>query len=139
MSHIVTLAKFLNNALSPYEISLSSVTVSLVDAMIAILYRAPRDAEQLLSEMKNYIECYISDEDLSPKAVAAAFEISARHAHKLFERDGCTIGEWVLSRRLERSAINSSIESTLRAVEIDPAARRFAKPNRPRFSSNLQS
>ncbi len=104
VQHMSTLTRFLNSELRPYEISLSSVTTSLFDAMIASLYRAPRDRELLLDEIKNYIECYINDEDLSPGSVAAAFEISTRYAHKLFEHDGCTIGEWVLARRLDRSA-----------------------------------
>ena len=104
IQHMTTLSKFLNSQLRPYEISLSNVTTSLFDAVLASLYKAPRNRDILLEEMKNYIECYISDDTLSPKTLAAAFEISTRYAHKLFENDGCTIGEWILSRRLERSA-----------------------------------
>ena len=104
VQHMLTLSKFLNAELRPYEISLSSVTTSLFDAVLASLYRAPRDRDVLLEEIKNYIECYITDETLSPTTIAAAFEISTRYAHKLFEHDGCSIGEWILSRRLDRSA-----------------------------------
>lgn len=104
VQHMSTLAKFLNSQLRPYEISLSNVTTSLFDAVLASLYRAPRDRDLLLGEIKNYVECYITDESLSPKTLATAFEISTRYVHKLFEHDGCTIGEWILRRRLERSA-----------------------------------
>lgn len=104
VQHMSTLARFLNSQLRPYEISLSNVTTSLFDAVLASLYKAPRDRDLLLSEIKNYIECYITDESLSPVTLATAFEISTRYAHKLFEHDGCTIGEWILKRRLERSA-----------------------------------
>jgi AraC-like DNA-binding protein len=104
VQHMSTLVRFLSRELRPYETSLSSATTGLVDAMIASLYRAPHDRERLVAEMKNHIECYISDDDLSPSSLAAAFEVSTRYAHKLFEQDGCTIGEWILRRRLDRSA-----------------------------------
>jgi AraC-like DNA-binding protein len=103
VQHMSTLARFLNSQLRPYEISLSNVTTSLFDAVLASLYKAPRDRDLLISELKNYIECYITDDSLSPRTLARAFEISTRYAHKLFELDGCTIGEWILRRRLERS------------------------------------
>lgn len=104
VQHMSTLSRFLNSQLRPYEISLSNVTTSLFDAVLASLYKAPRDRDLLLGEIKNYIECYITDDSLSPRTLARAFEISTRYAHKLFEHDGCTIGEWILKRRLERSA-----------------------------------
>lgn len=103
VQHMATLAKFLNSQLRPYEMSLSSVTTSLIDSMIASLFKAPRDREALVSEIKNYIECYLTDDNLSPSTIAAAFEISTRYVHKLFEHDGHTIGEWILERRLSRS------------------------------------
>ncbi|MGR8949354.1 MAG: helix-turn-helix domain-containing protein [Gammaproteobacteria bacterium] len=104
VQHMTTLAKFLNSQLRPYEISLSTLTTSTFDAVLSSLYKVPRDRDFLLDEIKNYIECYITDESLSPKTVATAFEISTRYAHKLFERSDCTLGEWILNRRLERSA-----------------------------------
>lgn len=104
VQHMSTLAKFLNSQLRPYEISLSTLTTSTFDAVLASLYKVPRDRELLLDEIKNYIECYITDESLSPRTVADAFEISTRYAHKLFETTDGTLGEWILNRRLERSA-----------------------------------
>lgn len=103
VQHMSTLAKFLNSQLRPYEMSLSSVTTSLIDSMIASLFKAPRDRELLVGDIKNYIECYITDDTLTPSTIAAAFEISTRYVHKLFEHDGHTIGEWILERRLSRS------------------------------------
>jgi AraC-like DNA-binding protein len=104
VTHVATLVKFLNSHLRPYELSLTNVTTSLVDAVIASQYRAPRDRDRLLSEIKHYVECYIGDENLSPQAIATAFEISTRYVHKLFAIEGTTIGEWILNRRLDRSA-----------------------------------
>lgn len=104
VQHMSTLAKFLNSQLRPYEISLSTLTTSTFDAVLSSLYKVPHDRDYLLDEIKNYIECYITDESLSPTSVASAFEISTRYAHKLFEASDCTLGEWILNRRLERSA-----------------------------------
>lgn len=104
VKHMSTLAEFLNSELRPYEISLSTVTTSLVDAVIASVYKAPRDRDVLVAEIKNHIECYLTDDTLSPTSIAAAFDISTRYIHKLFEHEGCSIGEWILNRRLDRSA-----------------------------------
>ena len=103
VQHMATLAKFLDSELRPYEISLTTVTTSLFDAVIASRYRSPRDRDRLLNEIQNYIECYIADDALSPQTIAAAFEISTRYVHKLFQATGGTIGAWVLRRRLARS------------------------------------
>ena len=116
VQHMSTLAKFLNGHLRPYELSLSSVTTSLVDSMIASLVKSPRDRDQLISEIKNYIECYLTDEELSPASIAAAFEVSTRYIHKLFEHDGNTIGAWILDRRLERS-VDDLLRSELSITE----------------------
>ncbi len=103
VQHMGTLAKFINTQLRLYELSLGSVTTSLFDSMIASLIRPPRDRDQLIAEIKNYIECYLTDEELSPSSIAAAFDISTRYAHKLFADRGHTIGTWILERRLDRS------------------------------------
>ena len=109
VQHMSTLAKFLNSQLRPYEIYLSTLTTSTFDAVLSSLYKVPRDRVFLLDEIKNYIECYITDETLSPTTVATAFEISTRYAHKLFEKSDFTLGEWILNRRLERSATDLAL------------------------------
>ncbi len=102
--HMVTLSKFLDQELNPYEMALSVVTSSLFDAVIASMHKSPRNPERLLMDVKDYIECYITDDSLSPVTIATAFELSTRYIHKLFESTGMTVGQWILNRRLERSA-----------------------------------
>lgn len=104
VQHMATLAEFLDSPLRPYEMSLTHVTTSLVDAVIASLYQAPRDRDLLLQDIKTHIECYIDDESLSPQHIAEAFEISTRYLHKLFRTESATVTEWIINRRLERSA-----------------------------------
>lgn len=102
--HVATVAKFLDRPMRPYELSLTHVTTSLVDAVIASVYKEPRDRDVLVGEIRNYIECYIDDDALAPKPIAEAFNISTRYLHKLFASTGMTVNEWIINRRLERSA-----------------------------------
>ncbi|MGB1882945.1 MAG: helix-turn-helix domain-containing protein [Gammaproteobacteria bacterium] len=104
LKHMATLAEFLDEQLRPYEISLTHVSTSLIDAVIASLYKAPRDRDILMADIKRYIECYIDDDKLTPNTIAKAFEISTRYLHKLFRTEDTTVSKWVLLRRLERSA-----------------------------------
>jgi AraC-like DNA-binding protein len=104
VQHMATLAQFLDGELKPYEMSLSSVTTSLLDAVIASVYRSPHDRDRLLADMLDYVECYITEDDLSARTIAGAFEVSTRYVHKLFEAKGCSVRDWIIDRRLERSA-----------------------------------
>lgn len=113
--HMSTLTKFLDAELRPYELALSNVTISMFDSLIASLRLAPRAPQRLLEEIKNYIECYITDYDLSPSTIAAAFEISPRYLHKLFENEKVSVSQWIIDRRLTRSAndlLNEKISVT---------------------------
>lgn len=103
IQHMETLSKFLDTELRPYELALSNVTVSVFDSLIASLQGAPRAPDRLIAEIKDYIECYITDEALSPKTIAAAFDISPRYLHKLFENEKSTVNQWIIARRLTRS------------------------------------
>jgi len=103
VQHMITLSKFLDKQLRPYEISLSNVTVNIVHAVLASFNNRPRDKETLIDEIKDYIDCYISDDTLSPSTIAAAFQISTRYVHKIFEEEDYKIGAWIMRRRLERS------------------------------------
>ncbi|WP_224763637.1 helix-turn-helix domain-containing protein [Salinibacterium sp. ZJ70] len=56
----------------------------------------------ILREAIEYIEQHLSDLDLNPDAIAAAQNISTRTLHRLFEREGLTLGTWIRTRRLEQ-------------------------------------
>lgn len=102
--HMATLARFLDGELKPYELSISDLTTSMFDAVIASEQRGPLDRDRLVADIKEYIESYIVEESLSARSIAEAFDVSPRYVHKLFERAGHTVGEWILRRRIERSA-----------------------------------
>jgi AraC family transcriptional regulator, positive regulator of tynA and feaB len=63
---------------------------------------AGRDRPDLrVDALKAYLRCRLGDPALAPASVAAAFGISTRTLHKLFERSNTTFGAWLLAQRLE--------------------------------------
>jgi AraC family transcriptional regulator, positive regulator of tynA and feaB len=60
------------------------------------------NGSHILSRIEAFIEGHLAEPALGPAEVAAAAGISVRHAHRLFSRKGCTIGDWVRQRRLEQ-------------------------------------
>jgi len=63
---------------------------------------ARSNSSQLLSRIETFIEMHLAEPTLGPAEVAAAAGISVRHAHRLFSKKGCTIGDWIWQRRLEQ-------------------------------------
>ena len=49
-----------------------------------------------------FIDAHISEPTLGPVEIALAMGISVRHLHRLFSATGCTLGDYIRSRRLER-------------------------------------
>jgi AraC-like DNA-binding protein len=64
--------------------------------------RAPAPSDDLLARVKAYMDTRLGDADLSPATIAAAHFISVRLLHRLFAREGTTVGRWLRDRRLER-------------------------------------
>jgi AraC-like DNA-binding protein len=60
------------------------------------------NGDQILARIETFIEAHLAESPLGPVEVAAAVGISVRHAHRLFAKKGCTIGDWIRQRRLER-------------------------------------
>ena len=53
-------------------------------------------------QIKRYIEAHLRDPELSARSVAAAFGISPRYLHMLFVKEGETVSNYMLRRRLEQ-------------------------------------
>jgi AraC-like DNA-binding protein len=60
------------------------------------------NGDRILACIETFIEGHLAESTLGPVEVAAAVGISVRHAHRLFAKKGCTIGDWIRQRRLER-------------------------------------
>lgn len=65
----------------------------------------------MLRDAIDYIEDHLGELDLTPDRIAAEQNISTRTLHRLFEREGLTLGGWIRTRRLENC----------RAELVDPA------------------
>ena len=56
-----------------------------------------------LRAIKSHIGMHLDTADLSVTAIAACFKVTPRYVHKVFETEGITFSEYVLSQRLERA------------------------------------
>ncbi|MGW2989210.1 helix-turn-helix domain-containing protein [Streptomyces goshikiensis] len=61
----------------------------------------PATRAELLSRIRRHIDANLMDPGLSPQGVARAHHISVRYLHRLFQKEGVTVGQWVRRRRLE--------------------------------------
>lgn len=78
-----------------------------VVGLIGLMCLDARDDEgawrsTMLSGAVDFIEQHLGELDLTPDRIAASQNISTRTLHRLFEREGMTLGAWVRGRRLER-------------------------------------
>lgn len=63
----------------------------------------PNDPHRaLMQRIHAYIDRNLASTDLSPTSIAAAYFISTRHLHGLFQEQGTSVSTWIRIRRLER-------------------------------------
>jgi AraC-like DNA-binding protein len=55
-----------------------------------------------LETVLRHIDLHLDDEELGPRTIARAANISVRYLHLLFERQGTTVSRWIKQRRLIR-------------------------------------
>lgn len=65
--------------------------------------------EQLLAQVKVYIQEHMHDRGLGPATIAAAFGISTRSVHMLFETEPMTVGRYIRAQRI--AACRRTLES----------------------------
>lgn len=65
---------------------------------------APRrsSTDKTVQDMQEYIDAHLADPDLTPRKIAAAYFMSVRCVHRIFNDAGLTIAGWVQHRRLEQ-------------------------------------
>jgi len=57
---------------------------------------------ELATRILNYIENHLTESSLGPLEIASALNISARHVHRIFSRQGSTVSDWIRTQRLQR-------------------------------------
>jgi len=84
-----------------HAIRLAQHVVGLIGLMCLDVHDDDAWRSTMLCEAVDYIEEHLGELDLTPDRIAAAQNISTRTLHRLFEREGMTLGAWIRIRRLE--------------------------------------
>jgi AraC-like DNA-binding protein len=92
-------------------------------AVAALEDSVPEAAEHdLRSRILEYIERHLADPDLGPQSIAAAFDISLRWVHHVFNVDGASVARHIRERRLDMVA--AQLQSDRRFPRIGALAER---------------
>ena len=95
-------------------------------------------ATSLVPRILAYARHHLTEDDLAPARIAAAHNISLRYLYKLLEKEGISLEQWIIERRLEGARADLAspagrgrpIESVARAWGFsDPSffSRRFRR------------
>ncbi|WP_211109660.1 helix-turn-helix domain-containing protein [Azospirillum oleiclasticum] len=106
------LASFINSVSPGFFSGALQNGEALTEAMMGMLISSigmdesrsessPLRAAQLL-RVKHHIDTHLDDPELSPGGIATANRISVRYLHRLFEREGTTVLQYVIRERLAR-------------------------------------
>jgi AraC-like DNA-binding protein len=57
---------------------------------------------ELSTRILNYIENHLTESSLGPIEIAAALNISVRHVHRVFSKQGSTVADWIRTQRLKQ-------------------------------------
>jgi len=89
------------------EPMISKVEANILDLLGGVLSArasgSAASAPQQLAQMKAYVGQHLQDRQLGPGMLAAAFNVSTRHVHSLFESEPMSVGRYVRSLRLQAS------------------------------------
>lgn len=95
------------------ELMVHRVQANVLDLLGAVLsVRAHHGAvsrEQLLAQIRVYIQDHLHDRHLGPATIAGAFGISTRLVHALFEAEPSTVGRYI--RKLRVASCRRTLES----------------------------
>ncbi|MEU9890838.1 helix-turn-helix domain-containing protein [Sphaerisporangium sp. NPDC051011] len=87
------------------------VSTTLLDLTAALIAHEMENTDALPTEsgrqvlylqIQRFIQQRLGDPDLALATIAEAHHISVRTLHRLFETSGCTVAEWIRTRRLDR-------------------------------------
>ena len=102
--HITTCAEQLSA-----DPAASQLAAATVDMMRALIVSAAQDqrllgdalATSLVPRILAYARHHLTEDDLAPARIAAAHNISIRYLYKLLEKEGISLEQWIIERRLE--------------------------------------
>ncbi len=94
-------------------------------------------ASALLPAIREHIDHHLGEPGLGPESISRSHFISTRYLHKLFERDGFTVSEWIRHRRLE-ACRRDLRDPRLAHLTVSEIARRWALANPAHFSRSFR-
>lgn len=127
-----------SDELSP-NLELSSAVINMLAAAISeqlgVESRVPPETHRaaLILRIKAFIDARLEDPELSSSKIAEAHNISPRYLQKLFETEGCTVTDWIRSRRLEHCR-NDLLDPRLAGTSIGAIAARWGLIDSSYFS-----
>lgn len=83
--------------------------------------------------VRSFINRHLADPGLSAESIARAHHVSTRHVQRLFQRQGTTVGRWILRRRLEECHRELG-RSGPRVPAVGEVARRWGFTSAAHFS-----
>jgi AraC family transcriptional activator of tynA and feaB len=96
----------------------------ILAACVGTTKRVPAGTSRMIELnvlMLKYIDAHLTETTLSPTEIAAALNLSVRHVHRLFSRQGSTVADWIRAQRL-RHCRSDLADLQLRAKSITEIA-----------------
>src|SRR5271165_498967 len=131
--HVTTHAKQLSA--DPAASQLATASIELMRALIVSAARDQRRlgdamATSLVPRILAYARHHLTEDDLAPARIAAAHNISIRYLYKLLEKEGISLEQWIIERRLEGARTDlASPAGRRRSVESVARAWGFSDPS----------
>jgi AraC family transcriptional regulator, positive regulator of tynA and feaB len=103
-SYMISLAKEAASLENSRGRSLVDMSLELIATCLEAKIPRPvtKARNDLLGQVREYIDQNLENPDLGPSLVASAFGISNRYLHLMFEDEGTTVSNSILMKRLEK-------------------------------------
>ncbi|MEU7137253.1 helix-turn-helix domain-containing protein [Streptomyces sp. NPDC046261] len=118
---------------------LGTVVIDLLSALFAHALDADRSlppesrSRTLVLRIRAHVQRNLHDPGLTPRAIAAAHNISTSYLHRLFQDEHETVAAWIRHQRLER-ARRDLADPAMRSVAIHAIAARWGFPRAADFT-----
>lgn len=100
-SFVAQVVARMNQLSEPMMHRIEANVLDLLGAVLSARARSrPLTHGQLLAQVKAYIQDHLHDRALGPATIAAAFGISTRSVHMLFETEPTTVGRYIRTQRI---------------------------------------
>jgi AraC-like DNA-binding protein len=131
--HVTTRAEQLST-----DPAASQLAAATVDMMRALIVSAAQDqrllgdalATSLVPRILAYARHHLTEDDLAPGRIAADHNISIRYLYKLLEKEGISLEQWIIERRLDGARTDlASPAGRVRSIESVARAWGFSDPS----------